>query len=197
MFSEQTIRELQNMDITLSYNNDLSDKEKQDVHYMFETNMQRPGPRKKEQVFLDTLRGYLCELALDRCITNCTDNAPVTKGAEGLSYIQRKTDKIIDGMRVEVKSWNSSYMHAMPMTRAQANSIDSAIHMNDYFIMMSWTEIKKLRYQIKPHCLIKAKEIYKGWKVINWKYSNVGIDISQFTDYNDYIMLDKGVLNEV
>lgn len=197
MLSEQTINELKNLDITLSYNNDLSDKEKQDVHYMFETNMQRPGPRKKEQVFLDTLRGYLCELALNRCITNCTDNAPVTQGAEGLSYIQRKTDKIIDDMRVEVKSWNSSYINVMPMSRGQAKSIESAIHMNDYFLMMSWTEIKKLRYQIKPYCLIKAKEIYKGWKVINWKYSNVGIDISQFTDYNDYIMLDTGVLNEI
>ena len=196
MFTEQTLTELRNMDMTLSYNNDLSEKEKQDVQYMYQTNLARPGKRDEKQVFMDTLRGYLCELALNRCLTNCVDNAPVTKGAEGLSYTQRKTDKIIDGMRVEVKSWNSSYMYAMPMTRAQANSIDSAVHMNDYFLMMSWTQIKKLRYNIKAHFIIKAKEIYKGYNVLDWKYSNVGIDISKFTDYNDYIRLENGVLNE-
>lgn len=197
MLTTKTINELRNMDITLSYTQDLSPKEKQDVQYMFETNMSNPGKRAKEQVFLDTLRGYMCEIALNRSLTNCRDNAPVTKGAEGLSYNQRKTDKIIDGHRIEVKSWNSAYINVMPMTKAQSNSISSAVHMNDYFLMMHWTQIKKLRYQIKPYCLIKAKEIYKGWRVIDWKYSNVGIDISQFKDYNDYIMLDKGVLNEV
>jgi hypothetical protein len=197
MFTNQTLKELHDMDITLSYTQDLSEKEKQDVQYLFETNMERPGKRTKEQVFMDSLRGYLCELALNRCLTNCSDNAPITKGGEGLSYVQRKTDKIIDGHRIEVKSWSSSYINVMPMTKSQSDSVSSAVHMNDYFLMMSWTQIKKLRYQIKPYCLIKAKEIYKGWKVIDWKYSNVGIDISKFEDYNDYIMFNNGVLNEI
>jgi len=203
MFTNKTLNELRNMDVTLSYTNDLSSKEKQDVQYMFETNWEselrsyKKKKRDKEQVFIDTLRGYMCELAINRCVTNCRDNAPVTKGAEGLSYTQRKTDKIIDGHRIEVKSWSSSYINVMPMTKSQSNSISNAVHMNDYFLMMSWTQIKKLRYQIKPYCLIKAKEIYKGWKVIDWKYSNLGIDISKFKDYNDCIMLDKGILNEI
>lgn len=191
MITEQTLNELRSMDITLSYTRDLSEKEKQDVQYMFETNMDRPGKRTEEQVFIDTLRGYLCELALNRCLTNCVDNAPVTKGAEGLSYIQRKTDKIIDGLKVEVKSWNSSYINVMPMTRAQANSIDKAVHMNDYFLMMGWTQIKKLRYRIRPFYLIKANTIYNGYRVLDWKYSNVGIDISKLLAYNENIELQS------
>jgi len=73
MFTNKTLNELRNMDVTLSYTNDLSSKEKQDVQYMFETNWEselrsyKKKKRDKEQVFIDTLRGYMCELAINRC----------------------------------------------------------------------------------------------------------------------------------
>lgn len=65
-FSEKTIFELAKIDIDLSYTNDLTEKEKEDIWLMFETNMERPGKRSKEQVYLDTLRGYMCEVAINR-----------------------------------------------------------------------------------------------------------------------------------
>jgi hypothetical protein len=194
MFTEQTLNQLRCMDITLSYTNDLTEKEKQDVHYMYETNLKRPGKRNKEQVFIDTLRGYFCELALNRCVTNCIDNAPVTKGAIGLSYIQRKTDKIIDGFKVEIKSWNEAYIDTMPMTEAQSNSITNAISMNDYFIMMGWSQIKKMRYRIRPFYIVKANTIQECFKSLDWQYSKVGIDTSRLLTYNENIELQSEVI---
>ena len=192
MFSEQTLQELQNMDITLSYTHDLSEKEKLDVKNMYETNLERPGTRtSKDQIFMDTLRGYMCELALDRCITNCIDNAPVTKGAVGLSYEQRKTDKIIDGLKTEIKSWNTSFVYTMPMTLSQRKSIESAVPFNDFFIVMAWTQIKKLRYRIRPFYVVKSNTIQSCFKKIDWPYAKIGVDTPRLLRYNENIELQQ------
>ena len=180
------------MDITLSYTHDLSEKEKLDVKNMYETNLERPGTRtSKDQIFMDTLRGYMCELALDRCITNCIDNAPVTKGAVGLSYEQRKTDKIIDGLKTEIKSWNTSFVYTMPMTLSQRKSIESAVPLNDFFIVMAWTQIKKLRYRIRPFYVVKANTIQSCFKKIDWPYANIGVDTPRLLRYNENIELQQ------
>ena len=80
------------------------------------------------------------------------------------------------------------------MTLEQAKSIISAIHMNDYFLTMSWQQIKKLRYRIRPHLLIDAKKIQKSFKTIDWKYSKVGIDISKIVGYDENIDFQSEVL---
>lgn len=183
-FSEKTIFELAKIDIDLSYTNDLTEKEKEDVWLMFETNMQRPGKRSKEQVYLDTLRGYMCEVAINRYVENCIDNAPVTKGGQGLTYQQRKTDKIIDGLKVEVKSFERKYIDTMPLSSSQFKSVNQAIPMNDYFLIMSWSQIKKRRYRISSHYLIEAKTMSECFMQINWPYSKYGIDKSKISDYN-------------
>lgn len=184
MFTQKTILELAQIDIDLSYTNDLADKEKEDVWLMFETNMQRPGKRSKEQVYLDTIRGYMCEIAVNRYVENCVDSSPITKGGQGLTYQERKTDKIIDGLKVEVKSFANKYMGDMPLSQAQFKSVNEAIPMNDYFLIMSWTQIKKRRYRIQSHYLIDAKTMTKCFKQIDWPYSKYGIDKSKISCYN-------------
>lgn len=187
MFTEQTIYDLARIRMEIDYTVDLSKKELKDIDLMYETNMERPGNRTKNQVFLDTLRGYLCELAVTRSVKNCIDSAPITEGAKGISYAKRKSDKIIEGLKVEIKSWSKEYIHAMPLsngTQGQFKSINQAIPFNDYFLAMSWDQISKTCYRIESHYLIDAKSMSKCFRQINWKYSKYGIDKSKITDYN-------------
>lgn len=191
MLTNKTLTELKNTDITLSFTQDLSEKEKLDMKYFVETNLKNPGVRSPDQVKMDSIRGLMCEYALDRTVSNIHDAAPITKNAEGISYLDRQTDKIIDGMRVQIKSWNEQYFtdsrQRLPLSPKQHMSVKRASKCNDLFIIMGWTQIKKMRYHCKVHFVVEAAMMLDFIVDIDWRYSKVGVDVSKLMKYNRHI----------
>jgi hypothetical protein len=191
MFTHQTISELQNTNLVLSFHNDLSEKEKIDMKNFVETNLSNPGSRSPDQVKMDSIRGLMCEYALDRTITNIQDFAPITKNAKGLSYAERQTDKVIDGKKVQIKSWEEKYFtdprKILPLSPKQYKSVKHAADHNEVFIIMGWTQIQKMRYRCKVHFVVPASEMLSYIRDIDWRYSKVGVDISRLMKYNRHI----------
>jgi hypothetical protein len=199
MLTHNTISLLKTMDVVIGWH-DLSENQRQDILTVVETNLlsenrkPRDKRRTRRQVLDHTTQGYICEYALDAVLPNVKDYAPVTKNAGGLSYLQRKTDKLIDNVKCEIKSWEQKYYdrphygyHCLPVSESQLNSIDHAIPLNKYIMCMSWHRIEEGVYRVKPQLIVDTSIMKKLYVPIKLPYSKVGIDISKALSYNTHI----------
>lgn len=199
MLTHDTISLLKTMDIVIGWH-DLTKSQQEDILTVAETNIKSEKRKPKDkrrtnhQVLDHTMQGYICEYALDAVLPNIKDFAPVTKNAGGLSYLQRKTDKLIDGIKCEIKSWEQKYYdglvydeYCLPMVPKQYQSIEQAIPLNKYIICMSWHRIEEGIYRVKPQLIVDTNIMRKLYTRIQWTHSNIAIDISKALKYNTHI----------
>lgn len=156
MLSNSIVAKLRALSITVN----LLDH-KGDLDMMVDTNWKteckRRGARSKDTVTRNTAVGLGAEIAIHQ-IEDFKQASPITEGAVGLTYVQRKKDVICEDKSGEVKSMNGKYP-VWYISEGQCESVIRSTKLNDFFLVMAYDELKPLTYKYKPKFLIDSKKL--------------------------------------
>lgn len=139
---------------------DLS-KHKVDLDMMTETNWaqerKRRGSRTEDMVRRHTAIGLGAEIAVlsTKLFTSCS---PITEGAKGLTYVQRKRDVECEGATLEIKTMNSKYGRWY-ISDGQCESVFRSAILNKYFLLVEYEDKGGLKFNYMPRFLIDSKHI--------------------------------------
>ena len=193
--SQETIDILRDIDTVIDIRQ-VSDKRKKDLRMVANSNIAYDkSPRTERQIEEDTARGYAVEFAIEDALgSKYIPFAPVVENPlRDLTYEQRKTDAIIDGYKVEIKSMKESVVDLCPLTKAQKKSIDLSIPLNDFFIIGGTELVSDWTWRVRLSYLIDAKELPRFIVPCDMEHSKERIDTRRLLKYNKAIDLRKDV----
>jgi hypothetical protein len=176
--SESVMRVLTDLSATINL---ADDKYRPDLETMVSTNLaqekKRRGKRSEDVIRRHTAMGLGAEIALVE--TKLFENySPITEGAKGLTYIQRKRDLKCEGFNLEVKVMNARY-NRWYISDSQCESVLSAANLNDFFLLVEYDELSGLKYRYRPRFLIDSSKVRNYIINSTGPYSNYMFDHSR------------------
>lgn len=136
---------------------------KADLDMMTSTNWarerKRRGVRTEDVVRRHTAMGLGAEIAVQGTghFKQCS---PITEGAKGLSYVQRKQDVECEGRKLEIKTMNSKYGRWY-ISDSQCESVLRSAILNDFFLLIEYDDLGGLKFRYRSRFLIDSSKIGK------------------------------------
>jgi len=149
-------------------------------------------PRSKDEIWKHTVAGFCAEKSLQIINGSLESYSPITKNAEGLSFLNRQTDLLYGNTQIAVKSKSKKYP-MFYLSHSQISSINHLIPHNEYMIAVEYvnSDLNKSVYKYNPLFIAKTKHIVKyitplfgrstKWSGHHLNYQ-LGIEKNEFID---------------
>lgn len=201
------------IDRTMLTNNDMASCE-----HMYNTNLamesRRRNRRSADVVKRHTVIGYYAEKAVISLLSQTKlkiDTPPITPGAVGVHYFERKHDLRFHlpsedetppiSFKMEVKTSSNRWYSTIPLSDAAAKSVVSAMSVSDFLIYLTWAELRPWQFRFQPRFIIDTHSMAEHDNITaenliidgiaGW-YSPYRFDTRRAKGLNSCISLDIG-----
>lgn len=177
-FSDQVMEALSNLNVVVNMIDHSAD-----LDMMTATNCaqerKRRGSRTEDVIRRHTAIGLGAEIAIQGTgfFKQCS---PITEGAKGLSYVQRKQDVECEGYKLEIKTMNSKYGRWY-ISDAQCESVLRSAILNSYFLLVEYKDLGGLKFRYSPRFLIDSSKISRYIVANSGQYSQYVFDSHRAT----------------
>lgn len=155
-FSKPVMEILTGLSVVVNMND-----HKADLDMMTATNItqerKRRGARSDDVVKRHTAIGLGAEIAVTGTSMFKSCN-PITEGAKGLSYVQRKQDVECEGYKIEIKTMNAKYGRWY-ISDAQCESVLRSAILNSFFLLVEYKDLGGLKFEYAPRFLVDSSKI--------------------------------------